>query len=72
MAAVEGLFKLHPGWWVAVRRAVDREFRKGGFGGGQQAHRESSEDTDPDTSFTEKELLLILEKGKAGGGAGGH
>lgn len=30
MAAVEGLFKLHPGWWVAVRRAMDREFRKGG------------------------------------------
>lgn len=29
MAAVEGLFKLHPGWWVAVRRAMDREFRKG-------------------------------------------
>lgn len=29
MAAVEGLFKLHPGWWVAVRRAVDRGFPTG-------------------------------------------
>lgn len=28
MAAVEGLFKLHLGWWVAVRRPMDRAFLK--------------------------------------------
>lgn len=35
MAAVEGLFKLHPGWWVAVRGATDREFRTLGEEGGR-------------------------------------
>lgn len=56
MAAVVGLFKLHPGWWVAVKRAMDREFpkEKRGMGvdlGGQWPPR-----------FPEKEMSQILKQ----------
>ena len=69
MAAVEGLFKLHPGWWVAVRRAMDREFRKGkkkkkkGWKGRRRG-KLSWKDSDPDTKVYRKRNVLNLKKKK--------
>lgn len=67
MAAVEGLFKLHPGWWVAVRRAMDREFRKGkkrdgraGVGGGWGGGAGRTVTLTP--RCTKKEMSWILKK----------
>lgn len=77
MAAVEGLFKLHPGWWVAVRGAMDREFRKrekvgdGLAGGGEKSWVDSDPDTEVYREITEKKhKVRHWQSGEHRGGGG--